>query len=172
MNTITKIPVETSTDATYDIDRKQASDILECSMRSVDRYIKREWLNARKINGNVWLNKEEVIKLRNQNFPQRKWPGVSQAANITTNRHENEIPEGTIVTPAETATIVDAPAVKENSHNAIVPKAHFALYERLLEKLRVDAKDQEIRLTQAHHTIGKLEEKLSNSLPSTEIQAK
>ncbi len=87
MNTLTQIPVETSTDAAYDIDRKQASDILECSMRSVDRYIKRKWLNARKQNGNVWLNKEEAIKLRNQNFPQRNWPVVSQAANITTNRH-------------------------------------------------------------------------------------
>lgn len=167
MNTVTKIPVETSTDAAYDIDRKQASDILECSMRSVDRYIKRKWLNARKVNGNVWLNKEEVIRLRNQNFPLRKWPGISQAGNISTVRHEHEIPENTIITPEETATILD-----EKPAQAIIPKGHFALYEKLLEKLRVDAKDREMRLTEAHHTIGTLEQKLAYSLPATEVQAK
>lgn len=167
MNTVTKIPVETSTDAAYDIDRKQASDILECSMRSVDRYIKRKWLNARKVNGNVWLNKEEVIRLRNQNFPLRKWPGISQAGNISTVRHEHDIPENTIITPEETATIVE-----EKQAQAIIPKGHFALYEKLLEKLRIDAKDREMRLTEAHHQIGTLEQKLAYSLPATEVQAK
>lgn len=171
MNTLTQIPVETSTDAAYDIDRKQASDILECSMRSVDRYIKRKWLNARKQNGNVWLNKEEVIKLRNQNFPQRKWPGVSQAANITTNRHEHEIPEGTIVQPMLVEE-TPAPVAIAKQSNAIVTKGHFALYERLLEKLRADSKDREMRLTEAHFKIGQLQEKLSNALPVSEIQAK
>lgn len=172
MKTFTQIPVETSTDAMYDIDRKQASEILECSMRSVDRYIKRKWLNARKNNGNVWLNKDEVLRLRDQNFPLRKWPGISHAANISTVRHENEIPEGTIVQPEEENTVMDAPIVKEKESNAIVPKGHFALYERLLEKLRIDSKEREMRLTEAHFKIGQLEEKLSNSLPVSEIQSK
>lgn len=169
MNTLTKIPVENSTEAAFDIDRKQASDILECSMRSVDRYIKRKWLNARKLNGNVWLKKEEVIKIRNQNFPMRKWPGISQAANITTSRHENEIPEGTIVQPT---LVAEAPAPVTKQSNAIVTKGHFALYERLLEKLRIDSKDREMRLTEAHFKIGQLQEKLSNALPVSEIHAK
>lgn len=56
------------------IDRKTASKILNVSVRTVDRYIRRGRLLAREEKGRIWLDKKEVMHLSETGIPVRQIP--------------------------------------------------------------------------------------------------
>lgn len=55
-----------STSTGHRINRKLASEILEISLRTLDRYIDSKRLVADKSNGRVWLDEDEVLRLRDE----------------------------------------------------------------------------------------------------------
>ena len=118
----------------YDISRKTASKLLRVTSRSIDRYIRAGKLSARRIQGRIWLSREDLISFQRGHSLKEK---PSPILDVT----ENFQKISSIAKRTET------------------PPAHddLAFYRQLYaETLRL-AEEKDQKLQMANYRIGQLE---------------
>jgi len=155
------------------VSRKKAAEILNVSTRTVDRYIDEEKLSIKKEKNRIWLNMDELIKLKKKKELNEKLENIEQTVqSIDQNRVENhnQVVEAGYTGQEESKIILENPEI--NSHLGsgkkdflqtvpAIEKIFFKLEERLAEK-------QE-KVEVANFRVGQLENQLKNCLPIKEF---
>ena len=130
----------------FDLSRKEASEILKVSTRTLDRYIKSKKVSSKSIAGRIMLNRDEVSGMK-KTRKHRKIRKNSQA-----------LPE----TKKEVFEI-------NNSIDEAV-KAEEKVYQKLYEELKVEVRVFQQRLEGANYRVGQLESEVKASVPLLEHQ--
>lgn len=124
------------------VTRKEASEILKVSLRTLDRYIRKNALAVKRQNGSVYLKKDEVAAFQ-------KSDGARKI-----DRRVNRL----------TATKVGSKMKKEAKGRELAT-AQDNVYKELCEALRQDLREHQKRLEAANYRVGQLEMQLKNAVP-------
>jgi hypothetical protein len=138
--------MSTTTAKTFDLSRKEASEILKVSTRTLDRYIKSNKVSSKNIAGRIMLDRNEVSGMKKT----RKHRKVRK----TTKAH----PE----TKKEVFEI--------NKSIDEAAKAEEKVYQKLYEELKVDVRTFQQRLEGANYRVGQLESQVKASVPLLDHQ--
>lgn len=146
----------------YEIDRKMASKLLKVSIRTVDRYISKNRLSHENREGRIWLDKKEIVKLRDKNR-------VDRAIDMSTVKMSIDKVD---VIPVD-MSIDNVHSVYSDVHSANTPKTSHErqetieeeVYKRLFEQLQEDLKEKQSRLEGANYRVGQLEARLKDTIP-------
>ncbi len=153
----------------YAIDRKEASESLKVSLRTLDRYIKRGLINYHKVENRVLLNKNEIEKFKKRlsrfehELAQKHELGQK---NEFTQKHEfsQEYKRSLkYKMPHEESKAFETPKKDEENPEKIFQN----LYLELLKEI----KTQQTRLEGANYRVGHLEAMLKNSIPLLDYQS-
>lgn len=140
------------------IDRKQAAEMLNVSIRTIDRYIQKGTLQKEEINGRIFLHTQDLKPLLDQKKLQNKY--LSQLA--SDRPHSAPQPE-------------QRPQQEQGSEQSFV-QADFAqeessdIYQKLYEELQEELKTKQERLEGANYRVGQLEGLLKESVPLLEYR--
>ncbi|MFN7160918.1 MAG: helix-turn-helix domain-containing protein [Candidatus Gracilibacteria bacterium] len=138
--------VRTEDRALYNVDRKEASDFLQVSERTVDRYIRAGKLTFKKVGHHVYLSKDELESLKNtlvQNVEQVSIVSESKA-------HEQKA-----VAPIDLSSA---------SYKDIENQIFKNLYDNTKQEL--DKKQREVEIL--NYRLGKIEFEIKNTVPLLE----
>lgn len=148
----------------YSLTRKEASEILEISMRTLDRYIHKGDLSSRKRGGNVLLNEDEVNNFRVVKF--QTLHGRSPDGPGRVHRHVNNAGSRTII-DADTGEVENKPA-----EEALAPKnARDAVFEELYQDTLRELRTKQTQLEAAQYKLGKLEVQIEHAVPLLDFQS-
>ena len=148
----------------YTMDRKIASEALGVSLRTLDRYIRAGRLSARKINGFVRLDENE-IKSFNTGYVPRTEP-KEESSSQRTHRPIDEPEEKlgpTIDVHTEAGRILGENIVQEDKSEGV--------YEILFKESKDELKEYQQKLEIANYRVGQLEAQLQHSVPLLEHKA-
>jgi len=118
-----------------DIDRKTAGELLNVSVRTIDRYVRAGKLSARYINGRVLLDKKEIIRLR-----------PILGGNVIPTEYINTEPE--------------RPTQITNSNTNSRPTTQNDFYKDLYEESKLALREYNQELQNSKFKIGQLESQL------------
>lgn len=151
----------------YTLSREEAARRLNISIRTLDRYIRRNYFDAKKVDHHIWISKPSFERYY-QDYLDR-----TQAATGST--------EDSIDSPSEipevTSTIVEslpsqAPRISLSSHeHSYESDLHPAtIYKNLYEDIKPKYEEQQKRLEGAHYRVGQLEAQLKSMVPLLELK--
>ena len=150
----------------YTVDRKSASEALGISLRTLDRYIRGGRLTARKINGFIRLNGNEV-KSFNSGYVPRADVGdheMDDSHRIHRSINNFAAQDGPAIdVHAEVGRILGEDVVKEDKSESV--------YEILFKEARDDIKEYQQKLEIANYRVGQLEAQVQHSVPLLEFKA-
>ena len=137
---------------TYNISRKEASQMLKVSVRTLDRYITKRIITSKNIAGRILLNEEEVLNFNKQNRPHKNIKAIRiQKTTVTQNANSYN--------------------QKEEIHDPdLVANVEERIYRKLYDELKEDVKLFQQRLEGANYRVGQLESELKASVPLQEHQ--
>lgn len=141
----------------FDIDRKTAARLLKVSIRTVDRYLVKGKLNSESRDGRIWLDKKEILRLRQtkrvDNTDMLSTPGVSI--------------DNVDVIPVDMSTDNGQTVYTRKPENEEPPmeKSQEEVYKKLFEELQTELKQKQERLEGANYRVGQLESLLKESVP-------
>lgn len=140
---------------TFNVNRKEAAEVLNVSTRTLDRYISARRLSSKNIAGRILLNREELIsfdKFKRKHKSIRKRRIRSRRVPIIQNAEEfNNVPVEQITSETK-------------------QEAEQHIYKNLYDELKEDLKLFQQRLEGANYRVGQLEAKLDNAVPMQEHQ--
>lgn len=146
------------------VDRKQAAQILNVSIRTVDRYIKKGTLQKEVINGRIFIKSESFKKLQEEK--QRQDEYLSQ---LNTNNDERVKPshqEENYYGPEDSEEVLTAYIEEEGTEKG----EKSGIYKRLYEELQDELKEKQERLEGANYRVGQLEGLLKETVPLLEYR--
>lgn len=139
------------------VDRKSASRLLKVSIRTVDRYIRAKKLSIENHDGRIWLNKSEVLKLRNAKESRHPVDTVDSEMSI----------DKTVSTPVDMS--IDSVDMVSTRHDKEKPEGRDitgdAVYRKLFEEAQAELKEKRDRLEGANYRVGHLEALLKDAIP-------
>lgn len=115
------------------IDRKTASGILGCSIRTIDRYIRRGVLTAQRSNGKILLDKKQIMEARSRT--------------------------GTARTPD---TLIPVHIVRQARSLVAEQGRENGVYRNLYEESRRLLTEHQYKLQEATYRIGQLESQITS----------
>ena len=140
-----------STVYSYDLSRKEASDILKVSIRTVDRHIKNQKLSSQHVNGRIMLKKEEVLAFVNGERPHR---GLTDSVRVV----EDSL---STLSTLSTSTDVDSVDTKNvnivdtlSTHQKELDKEIQNLYKKLYLDTKEELAQKQERLEIANYRVG------------------
>ncbi len=145
---------------TFTVDRNEASEILGVSIRTLDRYIRKGRLSARKINGFVRLDENEVKSFNTGYVPN---PNAKTVEELSEDRTHQTIENPVIDVHTEVGNVLEDDSVTEPNAGGV--------YEILYKETRDDLKEAQQRLEVANYRVGQLEAQVKNSVPLLEHRA-
>ena len=145
----------------FTIDRKAASEMIGVSLRTLDRYIRAERLRARKINGSIKLNENEIKSFRTGYVPRAKM--VDETVEVRTHRSLNDFEKEDADIRESVGRIIgeDATTTRESE----------TVYEVLYKESKDELKEYQQKLEIANYRVGHLEAELKNTVPLLEHKA-
>jgi predicted site-specific integrase-resolvase len=145
--------MSTSAQKMFDLSRKEASEILNVSTRTLDRYITKKVLPTKNIAGRIFLNRDDIIEFAKQ---KRKHKGIArrpQSKSQPVYVHQVEPEEST-----------------RDQDVDIISATEEKVYKKLYEELRSDLQSFQQRLEGANYRVGQLESELKASVPLLDHQ--
>jgi len=139
--------MSTQAQKTFDLSRKEASDLLKVSTRTLDRYIKSKKLSSKNIAGRVVLNRDEIDAMKSKR-PHRK---------VRKNKSQNKKQVYEI-----NASYVEPKTEEKNAEEKV--------YKTLYEELKLEVKVFQQRLEGANYRVGQLESQVKSSVPLLDHQ--
>ena len=124
------------------ITRAQAAELLNVSVRTIDRYIRSGKLSSHKVNRDIWLKKADVVGLTSQ-----------QVSSLSTGHTLHSEVDNV----SEIVQTLSTPSKDD-------------VFEKLYNKLQIELKEQRQRLEMANYRVGQLESQLKSSIPLIEHQ--
>lgn len=144
------------------IDRKQAAEMLNVSIRTIDRYIQKGTLQKEEINGRIFLRTRDLKPLLDQKKLQSKY--LSELAE-NNNSHSSTPAEEKNTSPAPLeASYTDSEYENTSSHE------DAGIYKKLYEEAQEELKSKQERLEGANYRVGQLEGLLKESVPLLEYR--
>ncbi|MFA6528244.1 MAG: hypothetical protein WCT46_01760 [Candidatus Gracilibacteria bacterium] len=148
----------------FTIDRKQASEIIGVSLRTLDRYIRGGELNARKINGFVKLDENQVKGFKTGYTPR------PQAPQEDTEIVQEGVPRIRIHRSLNNFDRVEAIDVHSEVERVLGEEISSSgrqtdIYEVLYKETRDELKEYQKKLEIANYQVGHLEAQVKNSIP-------
>lgn len=147
------------------VDRKQAAQILNVSIRTVDRYIKKGTLRKEVINGRIFIKSDSFKKLQEEKQKQDEY--LSQLNSNYSNKES--VPHRETMDAAETSNNEDevlTAYIEEGIENG----EKSGIYKRLYEELQEELKEKQERLEGANYRVGQLEGLLKETVPLLEYR--
>lgn len=146
----------------YTLNRRDVSQILGVSVRTVDRYISGGKLSIERKSGRIWLDRKEVTKFRNSlrylSAPTHNF----DIDNVDTTRQ-----------PVYSLATSDTQGA-ESSRQAQSPKSiepsTYEVYKQLYEEFKAELKIRQERLEGANYRVGQLEAMIQDYVPKNEHQ--
>lgn len=138
--------MSTTAAKTFDLSRKEASEILKVSTRTLDRYIKSKKVSSKSIAGRIMLDRDEITSQKKT----RKHRKVR--------KNSKALPE----TKKEVFEINNS--IKESA------KAEEKVYQKLYGELKVEVRTFQQRLEGANYRVGQLESEVKASVPLLDHQ--
>lgn len=153
----------------HDIDRKMASRLLKVTPRTVDRYIAKNRLSIEKRDGRIWLNKKEILKLRDQKR-------VDKPIDMSTTRMSIDkidvIPvdmstdnDQDVSTSDPKESFQEAQKSPRGPRQRVDNSPEEGVYRKLFEELQQDLKQKQDRLEMANYRVGQLEARIKDTIP-------
>lgn len=147
------------------IDRKQAADLLNVSIRTIDRYIQKGSLQKEEINGRIFLHVRDLKPLVDQKKLQDKY--LSELAGGQPNPAKTIEPDPQPARqPILEATYADSNY--NSTHNSNSEGGD--IYQKLYEELQEELKAKQERLEGANYRVGQLEGLLKETVPLLEYR--
>ena len=145
----------------YNIDRKTASKLLKVSMRTVDRYIVAKKVSIEKRDGRIWLDKKEILKLRQKDR-------VDIIVDMSTPKMSIDNQQ---VTPVDMSIdSVQSLSMSKLQKPRTEAYAEERVYKKLFEELQQELKIKQERLEGANYRVGQLESLVRESVPRIDYQ--
>lgn len=167
------------------ISREKAAEQLNVSVRTVDRYIRRGFLEIKRLNRNVFISRpsferyyqEQVTKGLIETEPEtaktKANDDATAAVNETIEVSENDTSEvgarmaGSSVGERARATSgIGGP----HPHSYATESVSVSIYKELYEELKEKNEEQIKRLEGAHYRVGQLEAQVKNMVPMLEFK--
>lgn len=154
---------------TYDLGRKEASQALGVSTRTLDRYIRKGKLSTRYVSGRIWLSSEEVSSLSNSNTS----PSVDSVSSVSkVGVSVDDDSQGIGIEGGQSSQVVNQTAKTkvESSEISATPKvvSKAQTYEKIFDELREEIREKQERLEIANYRVGQLEAQIRNCIPMLE----
>jgi len=149
------------------IDRKTASRLLKVSIRTVDRYIRSNKLYIEQRDGRIWLNKSQVLKLRNSKESRQSVDAVDTEMSIDKEVSTPVDMSMDSVHIVSTSDDEEKPAKRANTARANDESAPL-IYKKLFEELQSELRTKQERLEGANYRVGHLEALLKDAIPLPE----
>jgi len=148
------------------IDRKQAAEMLDVSIRTIDRYVRRGTLGKEEINGRVFIKTTDLKPLLARKKLQEKYlfeieslnPESDKPIHGSQNQADNSEPIATSYTSSE------------NGHYYETAEEDSGVYKKLYEELQEELKIKQERLEGANYRVGQLEGLLKETVPLLEYR--
>lgn len=141
--------MSTTAAKTFDLSRKEASEILKVSTRTLDRYIKSKKVSSKSIAGRIMLDRVEITSKKKA----RKHRKVNKSK-----IKSEALPE----TKKEVFEI--------NNSIAEAAKAEEKVYKKLYDEMKVEVRTFQQRLEGANYRVGQLESEVKASVPLLDHQ--
>jgi DNA-binding transcriptional MerR regulator len=146
------------------IDRKQAADLLNVSIRTIDRYIQRGTLTKEEINGRIFIKVQDVKPLVEKKKLQEKY--LSEIESLEPQSEPQS---------SRSTTAGDFPEAIETSYAGEGSKftsgeEDSGIYKKLYEETQEELKNKQERLEGANYRVGQLEGLLKESVPLLEYR--
>lgn len=145
----------------YTIDRKGASEMIGVSLRTLDRYIRSGRLKARKIDGFIRLNENEVKSLRVGYVPRER--KTDETIKVRTHRSLNDFEREDADIRESIGQIIGEEATASRETETV--------YEVLYKETKDELKEYQQKFEMANYRVGQLEAQLENSVPLLEHKA-
>lgn len=139
----------------FDLSRKEASELLHVSTRTLDRYITKKVLPMKNIAGRILLNRDDIIEFMKQKRKHKR---------ITRRPESKSQPQPVYVHQVEPEESTKAEDVD------IISATEEKVYKNLYEELRSDLQAFQQRLEGANYRVGQLESELKVSVPLLDHQ--
>jgi hypothetical protein len=140
-----------------EIDRKTAGRLLKVSIRTIDRYIAKKNLSVEYRNGRIWLNKKEILKLRDRKR-------VDNVDRLSTD--EMSIDKIDVIHVDNDVNSDDTVySHTQKSSHFKAKEEDTSVYRKLFEDLQFELKQKQERLEGANYRVGQLEALLKESVP-------
>lgn len=154
--------------STFTMDRKQASEAIGVSLRTLDRYIRSGRLKARKIGGFIRLDEHDVKSFRTGYVPREGTAEkkVDETIEVRSHRSLNEFDHvedeyGDVKSSIGQILGDDVPGTKDPN----------SVYEILYKDTKDELKEYQRKLEVANYRVGHLEAELKNTVPLLEYKA-
>jgi len=134
--------------ALYNVERKEASDFLEVSLRTIDRYIRSGKLSHRKVGYNIYLSMRELEQFKKMR--------VQQVEDVII--HENGFEE------------IEESVTFEHTQQSNDGNFETLVYKNLYESSRKELSEKQKEVEFLQYKLGKMEIELGNALPLLEYQ--
>lgn len=151
----------------FTVTRKQASNLLDVSARTIDRYIRSKRLSARKKGGAILLNEDELQNLKVSKF--QDMHGASPSVEGRAHRH---IDSAQTVIDGTTGAIEEAPAPTTAITRSTKSEAREEVFEELYGMSRREIREYHNKLEAANYRLGQIETQMKHSVPLLDFQAK
>ena len=150
--------------SSYKVSRKDASQILGVSIRTVDRYIKSKKIPIKTENKRVMLDFDELKKIKNNMSPGREDGTTRKRREKKTynEKKENFSPVGGGIEIVEDYYGSDF-AKEKNQQKESIPT-----FKKIYEELKEELREKQERLEMANYRVGQLESQIRNSVPMLE----
>lgn len=160
----------------FTLSRKDASDLLAVSTRTIDRYIRSKRLSARKKAGSILLSEEEVNNLKVTLF-QNMHGASPEMDGARAHRHIDSVSarQSSTIFDAETGTVEEnevMQAAHEPAKMSMAVSEREKVFEELYDLSRREVREYHNKLESANYRLGQLEVQVKHSVPLLDYQEK
>ncbi|EKD93317.1 MAG: hypothetical protein ACD_28C00179G0001 [uncultured bacterium] len=147
------------------VSREEAAELLNISIRTLDRYIRRNYFEIKKVDRSVWISRPSLERFYDSHYV----PKTSE----TESPSETGEPVDTVVHSTE-ESLIKSPLherIELSAHEHTYPEMNPAtIYKSLYEDLKPKYEEQQKRLEGAHYRVGQLEAQVKTMVPLIEFK--
>ncbi|MDP2624928.1 MAG: hypothetical protein Q8P27_01960 [Candidatus Peregrinibacteria bacterium] len=164
----------------FTLSRQRAADLLKISIRTLDRYIRRDYFNTKRIGRSVWISTPSFEQYVGQKIESLE--GIEVSESDLSETETTPIPVGTS-THATGEAFESTQGPMEYSQGGAFSSERIELtahehpynltpthiYKSLYDELKEQYDEQVKRLEGAHYKVGQLEAQVKSMVPSLEF---
>ncbi|HCW32395.1 MAG: hypothetical protein UT55_C0087G0005 [Candidatus Peregrinibacteria bacterium GW2011_GWE2_39_6] len=134
----------------FTLTREEAARRLNISIRTLDRYIRRNYFNVKKIDRSIWISRPSF-----ENYYAKNIQSESQG--------NDQSPQEEAIIPVSIS-----PSLHEHSYEKDLSMGSF--YKEIYQELKNKYDEQQKRLEGAHYRVGQLEAQIKSMVPMIEFK--
>lgn len=163
----------------YTVPRRFAAELLNMSLRTLDRYSKRDTISSMRRGRELYFNEQEILDFKAQILAKEQFETIQKTrANTQTKKHTSDfadVEEAQVFeqrkSRGEEETYDDLDAGFANIRDSLLRRSpEESIFKALFEKAEEELKNLRQKLEGAHYQIGKLEAEVKSMVPLIEFK--